>query len=76
MLAGKPDGYTIGVYIAGTLATIPTGRARHWPKDCEWIVRTQVADSFLFVTRPVRAVILLLSAAMVPLPIWKARRVP
>jgi hypothetical protein len=42
----------------------------------EWIVRTQVADSFLFVTRPVSAVILLLSAAMVLLPIWKARRVP
>jgi TctA family transporter len=35
-----------------------------------------VADSFLFVTRPVSAVILLLSAAMVLLPIWKARRVP
>ena len=25
VLAGKPDGYTIAVYIADTLATIPTG---------------------------------------------------
>ena len=49
VLAGKPDGYTIGVYIADTLATIPTGLARHKPEDFEWIVRTQVADSFLFV---------------------------
>ena len=74
VLAGKADGYTIGVYIADTLATIPTGLARHRPEDFEWIVRTQVADSFLFVTRPVSAVILLLSAAMVLWPIWKARR--
>jgi tripartite-type tricarboxylate transporter receptor subunit TctC len=49
VLAGKPDGYTIGVYIADTLATIPTGLARHRPEDFDWIVRTQVADSFLFV---------------------------
>lgn len=49
VLAGKPDGYTIGVYIADTLATIPTGLARHKVEDFEWIARTQVADSFLFV---------------------------
>jgi tripartite-type tricarboxylate transporter receptor subunit TctC len=49
VLGGKADGYTIGVYIADTLATIPTGLARHKPEDFEWIVRTQVADSFLFV---------------------------
>jgi tripartite-type tricarboxylate transporter receptor subunit TctC len=49
LLAGKPDGYTIAVYIADTLATIPTGLARHKPEDLEWIARTQVADSFLFV---------------------------
>ena len=74
MLAGKPDGYTIGVYIADTLATIPTGLARHGPEDFEWIVRTQVADSFLFVTLAVSAVNQLLSAVMVLWPIWKARR--
>lgn len=49
VLAGKADGYTIAVYIADTLATIPTGLARHKVEDLEWIVRTQVADSFLFV---------------------------
>jgi len=49
VLAGKADGYTIGVYIADTLATIPTGLARHKVEDFDWIVRTQVADSFLFV---------------------------
>jgi tripartite-type tricarboxylate transporter receptor subunit TctC len=49
VLAGKPDGYTVAVYIADTLATIPTGLARHKVDDFEWIARTQVADSFLFV---------------------------
>jgi tripartite-type tricarboxylate transporter receptor subunit TctC len=49
ILAGKADGYTIAVYIADTLATIPTGLARHKVDDFEWIARTQVADSFLFV---------------------------
>ena len=49
VLAGKPDGYMIAVYIADTLATIPTGLARHKHDDFEWIARTQVADSFLFV---------------------------
>ena len=49
VLSGKPDGYTIGVYIADTLATIPAGLARYKPDDLDWIVRTQVADSFLFV---------------------------
>src|SRR5512145_1046117 len=29
VLSGKPDGYTVAVYIADTLATIPTGLARH-----------------------------------------------
>ena len=103
VLAGKPDGYTIAVYIADTLATIPTGLARHKHDDFEWIARTQVADSFLsvvmgvilgpmaeqyfltsmvananylsvFVTRPVSAVILSLSALMVLWPTLKARR--
>ena len=49
MLTGKPDGYTIGVYIPDTLMTIPMGLARHKVEDLEWIARTQVADSFLFV---------------------------
>src|SRR5439155_631248 len=45
----KPDGYTIATYIQDTLMTIPMGLARHKVDDFEWIVRTQVADSFLFV---------------------------
>ncbi len=49
VLTGKADGYTIAVYIADTLATIPTGLARHKVDDFDWIARTQVADSFLFV---------------------------
>lgn len=49
VLNAKPDGYTIAVYIADTLATIPTGLARHKVDDFEWLARTQVADSFLFV---------------------------
>src|SRR5207237_6377487 len=49
LLNGKPDGYTIATYIADTLATIPTGLARHKVADFEWLARTQVADSFLFV---------------------------
>lgn len=49
VLNGKTDGYTIAVYIADTLATIPTGLARHKVDDFEWVARTQVADSFLFV---------------------------
>ena len=49
VLNAKPDGYTIATYIADTLATIPTGLARHKVDDFEWIARTQVADSFLFV---------------------------
>src|SRR2546426_3113726 len=43
VLAGKPDGYTLAVYIADTLATIPSGLARYNVDDLEWIVRTQVA---------------------------------
>lgn len=49
VLTAKADGYTIGAYIADTLATIPTGLARHKVDDFAWIARTQVADSFLFV---------------------------
>ena len=49
LLNGKSDGYTLGVYIADTLATIPAGLARHKADDLDWIVRTQVADSFLWV---------------------------
>ncbi|MBI3634999.1 MAG: tripartite tricarboxylate transporter substrate binding protein [Candidatus Rokubacteria bacterium] len=49
VLTGKADGYTIGVYIQDTLMTIPMGLARHKVDELEWITRTQVADSFLFV---------------------------
>jgi tripartite-type tricarboxylate transporter receptor subunit TctC len=49
VLNGKPDGYTVAVYIQDTLMTIPMGLARHKVEDLAWITRTQVADSFLFV---------------------------
>jgi tripartite-type tricarboxylate transporter receptor subunit TctC len=49
LLSGKPDGYTVAVYIQDTLMTIPMGLARHKVDDLAWITRTQVADSFLFV---------------------------
>jgi tripartite-type tricarboxylate transporter receptor subunit TctC len=49
LLQAKPDGYTIATYIQDTLMTIPMGLARHKVDDFEWLVRTQVADSFLFV---------------------------
>jgi tripartite-type tricarboxylate transporter receptor subunit TctC len=49
ILSGKPDGYAVATYIADTLATIPMGLARYTAGDLEWVVRTQVADSFLFV---------------------------
>jgi tripartite-type tricarboxylate transporter receptor subunit TctC len=49
LIAAKPDGYTIAVYIADTLATISAGQSRYKISDFDWIVRTQVAPSFLFV---------------------------
>ena len=49
ILNAKSDGYTIATYIQDTLMTIPMGLARHKVDDFEWITRTQVADSFLFV---------------------------
>lgn len=49
LLNAKPDGYTIATYIQDTLMTIPMGLARHKTDDFDWIIRTQVADSFLFV---------------------------
>ncbi len=49
VLNAKPDGYTIVTYIQDTLMTIPMGLGKHTVNDFEWIVRTQVADSFLFV---------------------------
>jgi tripartite-type tricarboxylate transporter receptor subunit TctC len=49
VLNGKADGYTIATYIQDTLMTIPMGLARHKVEDLDWITRTQVADSFLFV---------------------------
>ena len=49
LLGAKPDGYTVATYIQDTLMTIPMGLARHKVDDFEWVMRTQVADSFLFV---------------------------
>lgn len=49
LLAAKPDGYTIATYIFDTLGTIALGTSRYKVPDFEWIVRTQVAPSFLFV---------------------------
>ena len=49
LLNAKPDGYTVATYIQDTLMTIPMGFARHKVDDLEWVIRTQVADSFLFV---------------------------
>ncbi|HXG04597.1 MAG TPA: tripartite tricarboxylate transporter substrate binding protein [Candidatus Binatia bacterium] len=49
VLNARPDGYTIATYIQDTLMTIPMGLARHRIDHLEWIIRTQVADSFLFV---------------------------
>jgi len=49
MLAAKSDGYTVAVYIASTLNTIPAGTARHKVDDLEWIMRTQKVSSYLFV---------------------------
>ena len=49
LLSAKADGYTIATYIADTLGTIPGGTSRYKITDFEWIVRTQVAPSFLFV---------------------------
>ncbi len=49
LLNAKPDGYTIATFIQDTLMTIPMGLARYTVDDFEWITRTQVADSFLFV---------------------------
>ncbi|MBI1727485.1 MAG: tripartite tricarboxylate transporter substrate binding protein [Candidatus Rokubacteria bacterium] len=49
LLAAKPDGYTIATYIQDTLMTLPMGLARYKIDEFEWITRTQVADSFLFV---------------------------
>jgi tripartite-type tricarboxylate transporter receptor subunit TctC len=49
LLAAKPDGYTLAAYVQDTMMTIPMGYARHKVEDIHWLVRTQVADSFLFV---------------------------
>lgn len=49
LLAGKTDGYTMAVLIADTLCTLPAGQARYKFDDLEWIVRTQLAPSYLFV---------------------------
>lgn len=50
LLAAKADGYTVAVYIADTLATVSAGQSRYKISDFDWMVRTQVAPSFLFVS--------------------------
>ena len=49
LMAAKADGYTIATYILDTLATIPMGLSKFTVDDFEWVVRTQIADSFFFV---------------------------
>jgi tripartite-type tricarboxylate transporter receptor subunit TctC len=49
LLAGKADGYTVATFIADTLGTVPMGTARFKLSDLAFIVRTMVADSYLFV---------------------------
>ena len=48
LIAAKADGYTIATYIADTLGTVSAGTSRYKIADFDWIIRTQVADSFLF----------------------------
>jgi tripartite-type tricarboxylate transporter receptor subunit TctC len=50
VVSGRADGYTVATYIMDTLATIPTGLSQYKVDDFAWIARTQVADSFLFVS--------------------------
>jgi tripartite-type tricarboxylate transporter receptor subunit TctC len=49
LLAAKADGYTIATFIADTMNTLAAGTSRYKLSDFDFIVRTQVADSFLFV---------------------------
>ncbi|HEX7127519.1 MAG TPA: tripartite tricarboxylate transporter substrate binding protein [Thermodesulfobacteriota bacterium] len=49
ILNGRPDGYQVATYIMDTLCTIALGLASYKVDDLAWVVRTQVADSFLFV---------------------------
>ncbi len=49
ILNGRPDGYQVATYIMDTLCTIPLGLASYKVDELAWVVRTQVADSFLFV---------------------------
>jgi tripartite-type tricarboxylate transporter receptor subunit TctC len=49
LMNAKADGYTIATFIADTMNTIAAGQSRYKLSDYAFIVRTQVADSFLFV---------------------------
>ncbi|NWF55822.1 MAG: hypothetical protein HXY45_13615 [Syntrophaceae bacterium] len=49
LMAAKADGYTVATFIADTLGTFAAGTSRYKLSDLAFIVRTQVADSFLFV---------------------------
>jgi tripartite-type tricarboxylate transporter receptor subunit TctC len=49
LLSAKADGYTVATFIADTLGTVPAGTARFKLADLAYVVRTQVADSYLFV---------------------------
>jgi len=49
LMAAKADGYTVATFIADTMNTIAAGQSRYKLSEFAFIVRTQVADSFLFV---------------------------
>ncbi|NWF91497.1 MAG: tripartite tricarboxylate transporter substrate binding protein [Syntrophaceae bacterium] len=49
LVSGKADGHTVATYIADTLATISADTSPYRVSHFEWIIRTQVAPSFLFV---------------------------
>jgi tripartite-type tricarboxylate transporter receptor subunit TctC len=49
LVAAKADGYMVAIYIADTLATISADTSPYGISHFDWIIRTQVAPSFLFV---------------------------
>ena len=48
LVAAKADGYTLATFIADSLGTFSAGTSRYKLSNFAFIVRTQVADSFLF----------------------------
>lgn len=49
LMSAKADGYNLATFIADTMNTIAAGTSRYKVSDYAFIIRTQVADSFLFV---------------------------